>query len=91
MKAFEKNESMKIREGEKIIMMREHRGPVRHMLPHERKALLHVEFDDKDWSLLQEVFGDEDTAMAAAEIIHEAPPEIQIVAYQLMNLIKEVD
>lgn len=72
-------------------MMNEHRGPERHMPPHERKALMHVEFDEGDWNLLKEVFGDEDTAVAAAEIIREAPPEIQILAIQLMNIIEEVD
>ncbi len=72
-------------------MMNEHRGPERHMPPHERKALMHVELDEGDWTLLKEVFGDEDTAAAAAEIIREAPPEIQILAIQLMNIIEEVD
>lgn len=72
-------------------MMNEHRGPERHMPPHERKALMHVEFDEGDWNLLKEVFGDEDTAAAAAEIIRGAPPEIQILAIQLMTIIEEVD
>lgn len=71
-------------------MMHEHRAPGRHIPPHERKALMHVEFDEADWTLLKEVFGDEDTALAAAEIIKEAPPEIQILAIQLMNIIEEV-
>ncbi len=74
-----------------LHMMNEHRGTERHMPPHERKALMHVEFDEGDWNLLKEVFGDEDTAVAAAEIIREAPPEIQILAIQLMNIIEEVD
>lgn len=73
-----------------IHMMHEHRAPGRHIPPHERKALMHVEFDEADWALLKEVFGDEDTALAAAEIIKEAPPEIQILAVQLMNIIEEV-
>lgn len=73
-----------------IHMMHEHRVPGRHNPPHERKALMHVEFDEADWTLLKEVFGDEDTALAAAEIIKEAPPEIQILAIQLMNIIEEV-
>ncbi len=73
-----------------IHMMHEHRAPGRHIPPHERKALMHVEFDEADWTLLKEVFGDEDTALAAAEIIKEAPPEIQILAIQLMNIIEEV-
>lgn len=51
---------------------------------------MHIEFDEIDWALLKEVFGDEDTALAATEIIREAPPEIQILAIQLMNIIEEV-
>lgn len=73
-----------------IHMMHEHRSPGRHIPPHERKALMHIDFDEADWTLLKEVFGDEDTAIAAAEIIREAPPEIQILAIQLMNIIEEV-
>lgn len=71
-------------------MIHEHRGPVRPLPPHERKSLVHVEFDETDWNVLRTVFGDEDTASAAAEIIMEAPPEIQILAIQLINIIEEV-
>lgn len=71
-------------------MTHEHREPGRHIPPHERKSLMRIEFDESDWVLLKEVFGDEDTAIAAAEIIREAPPEIQILAIQLMNIIEEV-
>lgn len=71
-------------------MMHEHREPGRHIPPHERKSLIHIEFDEVDWALLKEVFGDEDTVRAAAEIIQEAPPEIQILAIQLINIIEEV-
>ena len=71
-------------------MMKEHRGSMRHTPPHERKALIRIEFDESDRSILREVFGDEDTAEAAAQVIHEAPPEIQILAMQLMNLMREV-
>ena len=73
-----------------IHMIHEHRDPGRHIPPHERKALMHIEFDEADWALLKEVFGDEDTALAAVEIIKGAPPEIQILAIQLMNIIEEV-
>ena len=73
-----------------LHMSHEHRGSGRHIGPHERKALMRVEFDESDRVLLKEVFGDEDTATAAAEIISEAPPEIQILAIQLMNIIEEV-
>ena len=72
-------------------MMHEHKLPLKHNIPpHERKAMLHVEFEENDWVLLKEVFGDEDTAAAAVDIIRDAPPEIQILAVQLINIIKEV-
>ncbi len=74
-----------------LHMMHEHKLPLRHNIPpHERKEMLHIEFDENDWALLKEVFGDEDTAVAAVEIIRDAPPEIQILAVQLINIIKEV-
>ncbi len=74
-----------------LHMMHEHKLPLRHNIPpHERKAMVHIEFDENDWTLLKEVFGDDDTAAAAVEIIRDAPPEIQILAVQLINIIKEV-
>lgn len=74
---------------EGIHMIREHRGPGGPVPPHERKALIRLEFDEADWALLKEVFGEEDTALAAAEIIRDAPPEIQVLAIQLMNILEE--
>ena len=71
-------------------MMREHRPPARHIPPHERRAMLHIECDEQDMSLLRDVFGDDDTATAAVEIVQYAPPEIQILFIQLVNAIKEV-
>ena len=74
-----------------VHMMHEHRMSLRHNIPpHERNAMLHIEFDENDWTLLKEVFGDADTAAAAVDIIRDAPPEIQILAVQLINIIKEV-
>lgn len=73
-----------------LHMMHEHRGPAHHIPPHERKAMVRVEYDEQDWNLMRDIFGDEDTAAAAAAIIREAPPEIQILAVQLINVIKEV-
>ena len=74
-----------------VHMMHEHKLPLKHNIPpHERKAMLHIEFEENDWVLLKEVFGDEDTAAAAVDIIRDAPPEIQILAVQLINIIKEV-
>ncbi len=34
--------------------------------PHERRAMMHVEFGEDDIALLDTIFGDPDTAMAAA-------------------------
>lgn len=70
-------------------MICEHRGPGRPIPPHERKTLVRIEFNEADWELLKDVFGDEDTVLAAAEVIREAPPEIQILAVQLINIIEE--
>ncbi len=88
MQVFANNKKEKRNEGG-VHMMHKHQEPMRHIPPHERKALMQVEFDESDWRILIEVFGDEDTALAAAEIIREAPPEIQILAIQLMNIIEE--
>lgn len=85
---------------EVVDMMHEHgvegrpilphvRGELRRPIPpHERKELMRVELDEKDIALLRMVFGDVDTAEAAAEIIREAPPEIQILAIQLISIIE---
>lgn len=89
MKVFADKRNERTMEGG-IHMIHEHRDPGRHIPPHERNAFMHIEFDETDWALLKEVFGDEDTALAAVEIIRESPPEIQILAIQLMNIIEEV-
>lgn len=73
-----------------LYMMHEHKLHARPIPPHERKAMVFIELDENDWMLLKEAFGDEDTASAAVEIIRDAPPEIQILAVQLINIIKEV-
>lgn len=62
----------------------------RHIPPHERKNIICVEFDEQDWNIFKAVFGDEDTADAAINIILNAPPEIQIVAIQVLKMIEEV-
>ena len=67
----------------------EHRGPGRHIPPHERAKLLPVIFDEADAELLADVFGDTDTAGAALEIIQTAPPEIRILGIQLINIIEK--
>ena len=61
----------------------EHHGFRRPIPPHERKAMMPVEFDEDDFASF---FDDPDTARAAAYIIQDAPPEIQILAIQLMKM-----
>ena len=73
----------------RIHMKHDHLGPVKHTPPHERRVTVHVEYNELDWELFRKIFGDEDTATAAATIIRQAPPEIQILAIQLINIIKE--
>lgn len=88
MKVFGENTEARRREGRERHMLREH-GPGHHIPPHERNAMMHIGFTEQDWGLLKDVFGDEDTAMAAAAIIQDAPPEIQILAVQVMNMIEK--
>lgn len=59
--------------------------------PHERRMMMNLEFSENDFDLLNAVFGDPDTAMAVAHIIQNAPPEIQILAVQLMQMIEGGD
>ena len=61
-----------------------------HIPPHLRKPIVQIEYDEQDWQILMAVFHDEDTVLANVEIIQNAPPEIQILAAQLINIIKEV-
>lgn len=58
--------------------------------PHKQRQMIHIEFEDKDLAVFREIFGDEDTAAAAAEILYGAPPEIQILALQILHMIEEV-
>lgn len=95
MKVFTKNMD-KLQEG-RLPMPHEHdfgrplppherHGFGRPIPPHERRAMMQVEFGEDDLTLLNTVFGDADTAQAAAYIIQDAPPEIQILAIQLMKM-----
>ena len=68
-----------------IAMMHGHHRPG-HIPPHAHRALLRAEFDAQSWALWEQVFGDDDTVGAAAEILRNAPPEIQILAVQLIAL-----
>lgn len=88
MKVLTSEDPMMVR-GVGPAAMRGHHPPAGPIPPHERRALLRLEFDARDWAALREIFGDEDTARAAAAIITEAPPEIQLLALQLLDLIIE--
>lgn len=57
--------------------------------PHIRKGMFSIQFDDNDWEIFKKVFVDEDEAAAAFGIIHGAPPEIQILAAQLLYQIEK--
>ena len=63
-----------------------HRPPVP---PHERKGMISIRFDERDWSVFKDVFGNEDEANAAIGIVHGAPPEIQILVAQLLAEIEK--
>ncbi len=57
--------------------------------PHMRKAFIRVEFSQADWELFQRIYEDADEAAAAIQVLLDAPPEIQILAAQLIRLIEE--
>lgn len=77
-------------EGGTIHIMRENKPIGRPMPPHERKALMRIVFDENDWKLFQLVYEDDDEAAAAMQVIMNAPPEIQILMAQLIDLYEEV-
>lgn len=79
-----------INEGGAVHMMKAHRPLGKHIHPHERKTLIHIDFSDDDMTLFKHIYGDEDEAEAAVQILMDAPPEIQILAAQLISLIEEV-
>lgn len=64
------------------------RRPMPTVPPHMRRQMVQLELDDKDMAVFQDVFGDEDTAGAAADILGGAPPEIQILALQILHMIE---
>lgn len=57
--------------------------------PHERKGMISLQFDENDWKIFKAAFGDEDTAAAAVQIVHSAPPEIQILVAQVLVMIEK--
>ena len=60
-----------------------------HIPPHMHKAFIRVEFSETDWELFQRIYEDADEAAAAIHVLLNAPPEIQILATQLIKLIEE--
>jgi hypothetical protein len=84
------NHDIDINEGGTVHMMKAHKHLGKHIPPHERKALIHIDFSDDDMTLFKHIYGDEDEAAAAVQVLMDAPPEIQILAAQLISLIEEV-
>nr|WP_147346470.1 hypothetical protein [Ruminococcus bromii] len=79
-----------INEGGAGHMMKAHKPLGKHIPPHERKALIHIDFSDDDMTLFKRIYCDEDEAAAAIQVLLDAPPEIQILAAQLISFIEEV-
>ena len=57
--------------------------------PHEGRCMFQIEMSEKDVEILTDVFHDEDTVSAAVGIIHNAPPEIQVLVIQILKMIEE--
>ncbi len=79
-----------INEGGTVHMMNTHTHLGKHIPHHERKALIHIDFSADDMTLFKHIYGDEDEAAAAVQVLMDAPPEIQILVAQLISLIEEV-
>ena len=62
----------------------------RHPVPPHKKRDFHIEFDEGDAEIFCRIFGDEDTAIAAMEIVLDAPPDTKVIAFQILKMIKEV-
>lgn len=58
--------------------------------PHHRKRL-YLEFEEEDWEIFVRVFGDEDSADAAMQVIQDAPPEIGVLAVQMVEMIRRAE
>lgn len=72
-------------------MIGKNREEFRPAAPHERRRLMHMDFEDSDRELFIRVYGSEDEASAAMEILTDAPPELQVVASQIIRYIEEVE
>lgn len=60
-----------------------HRYPIP---PHERKNMIYVDFDKECEETLSKMFGSDEEAEIAINILHCAPPEQQVVALQLLRM-----
>lgn len=58
--------------------------------PHLRKRF-YLEFEEDDWEIFVKVFGDEDSADAAIQVIQNAPPEIGVLAMQAVEMIRRAE
>lgn len=68
-----------------------HRTPHPHPLPHERIDLIRLYFDEDDFAVLSEIMENEDDALACEETILKAPPEIRVLAFQVMQIIHKLN
>lgn len=64
-----------------------HHGPGRG--PHRHRHHRYLQFDEADRALFEAIYGNEDDAAAAMQVILDAPPEIQILAVQLIQLLEK--
>lgn len=53
---------------------------------HERKSMIYVEFDKNSEEALYKMFGSEEEAEIAINILHCAPPEQQVIALQILRM-----
>lgn len=63
-----------------------HRPPTPPHMRHTEQ----LSFSAKDWAVFRDAFGDDDSAVTAAGILLNAPPEIQVLALQIVKMIEEV-
>ena len=77
-----------LHQGTEPVRQPAHRGAPPHHPNH--RGILRLEFSEQDQRIFEEVFGNHDEAAAALDIISNAPPEIQILAVQILKMIEEV-
>lgn len=79
------------RRAEEMMSAERMPGPAHHRRPPAGPGpRLRVAFEEEDMECLRALSGDEDTAAANGAVLMDAPAEIQILAAQLMELLKEV-